>query len=308
MNLSYDIDRSYDCVKIDTDNWLSDSKYGLLRHRMSGRAVTTCLTKVLDKNIDNKNSEANVVLKEGSLIILSSVMAEISRERAYKIEGKHYYDVPIRHIIGYFEDNTVDLEHLKLLYNNVLIKKIDLSATGILYTVNENSTVGEVIRVGANRFNIESAPQPMSVAVGDVVLVQDNMTTSISINGEEYLLLAEDSVVGIFPSKEDIDIDKVDFVNNSILLEEYIDESLMSSSILLTPNMNYEELDISDIFNRDLFKVVGVDENLKLHGLEKNNIIFTDRNLTFYVYFKKKKYFLVRGMNNIYGKLTKENK
>lgn len=308
MNLSYDIDRSYDCVKIDTDNWLSDSKYGLLRHRMSGRTVTTCLTKVLDKNIDNKNSEANVVLKEGSLIILSSVMAEISRERAYKIEGKHYYDVPIRYIIGYFEDNTVDLEHLKLLYNNVLIKKIDLSATGILYTVNENSTVGEVIRVGANRFNIESAPQPMSVAVGDIVLVQDNMTTSISINGEEYLLLAEDSVVGIFPSKEDIDMDKVDFVNNSILLEEYIDESLMNSSILLTPNMNYEELDISDIFNRDLFKVVGIDENLKLHGLEKNNIIFTDRNLTFYVYFKKKKYFLVRGMNSIYGKLTRENK
>lgn len=308
MNLSYDIDRSYDCVKIDTDNWMSNSKYGLLRHRMSGRTVTTCLTKVLDKNIDNKNAEANTVLKEGSLIILSNIMAEISRERAYKIENKSYYDVPIRHIIGYFEDNIVDLEHLKLLYNNILIKKIDLSTTGVLYTVNENSTVGEVIRVGANRFNIETDPQPMSVAVGDIVLVQDNVTTSINIDGEEYLLLAESSVVGIFPSKDDINIDKVDFINNSVLLEEYIDESLMNSSVLLTPNINYEELDLSDIFNRDLFKVVGVDEDLNLHGLEKNDIIFTDRNLTFYVYFKKKRYFLVQGMNNIYGKLAGENK
>lgn len=308
MKLTYDIDRSYDCVKINTNNWMSSSKYGLTRSRMSGRTITTCLTEVLDKNISNKESEANSVLVEGSLIILSSVMAEISRDRAYEIDGNKYYDVPIRHIIGYFEDNSIDLAHLQLLYDNILIKKIDTSKVGSLYTVNDNSTVGEVIKVGANRFCIDTDPQPMSVAVGDIVFVQDNVTTEISIDGEEYLLLAESSIVGIFPSKDEINIDKVELINNSVLLEEYIDESLLDSSILLSPNINYEELDMSDIFNRDVFRVVGIDEDLSLHGINKNDIILTDRNLTFYVYFKKKKYFLVRGMFNIYGKINKENR
>ena len=135
-------------------------------------------------------------------------------------------------------------------------------------------------------------------------MLQDNVATEVEIEGETYLAVDISSVVGLFESENEMNIENLKVLNKNILMEEYRSSKLFDSSTLLAPNLNYEELDFSDIYNKDIFKVVALDE--KLEGLEKGDIVLMDRNLTFYVYFNGNKYFLVNGKNNISGKLIQE--
>ena len=302
MIINYSIDRSYNCLKIDTNNWLQNQN-SLKKYRMSGTSVITNITSIVDRNIDSKLIEVNRVLQVNSVILLPHVCCEVARLRSYQIGNRNFYDVPINQVAGYFSEGVIDIEHLNLLQDNVLIKKINMDKNKLLYSVNDNSTVGEVLKVGYDEFEFEGSRKPKYVSVGDLVLVQDNVSTEVLIDGESYLVLSEDSIIGTFPSKERMNIEELEAINNSILLTEYKSKFLFESSFLESPIIDYNTLDYADTYNQDLFTVVAVDENLQ--DIQKNDIIFTDRDLTFYVYFKKQKYFLVKGMQSISAKLIK---
>ena len=295
MELDYKVDRSENCVKINTDKWLTLDTNMLSRYRISGRSVITYLTRIVDKNLTEKWADTDKELPQDSVVLISRVASEVARNRAYQIDGENFYDIPITQVMGYFKDNAIDLLHFVPLSDKVLIKKINLDKQGFVHRVNDNSTVGKVLKTGSS---------VTSVSESDIVLIQDNVATELEVGFEKFLIVPEETIVGIFNSEENLSVDNLRVINKAVLLQEYQSSKVFDSSVLIMPELNYEELDFSDTFNSDLFKVVAVDESL--HEISKNDIILLDRNLTFYVFLNGEKYFLINGTKYISGKLQKE--
>lgn len=299
-NFDYKVDRNIDTVLIDTENWIQNSSNLLQTYRISGRSVITYLSKIEDSYISNKFKRANSVLKKGNIVLVSRVASEIARDRAFSIGNGKYYNVPVMQILGYFEDNQISYDSLTLLYNKILFEKIDTTNSPI-QRVNNNSMIGKVLKVGTNKFNPIWQEEPLTVQVGDTVIVKDNVTTKISLGAKDYYVTEESAVVGIFNSEDNYLLDNVKFINQSVLLKEYIAEKVLDSDLLCTPLINLSDLDYSDLYNINCFQVVYRDENLR--QINPGDVVLMDRSMTNYVYINDDKYFIVNGMSYIEGKV-----
>lgn len=61
----------------------------------------------------------------------------------------------------------------------------------------EKPQKGEVIALGTGRLTEDGKKVPFNVKKGDVVLFKKYSPEEIEIDGEEYLIMTEDSVLGI---------------------------------------------------------------------------------------------------------------
>jgi chaperonin GroES len=91
---------------------------------------------------------------------------------------------------------------IRPLNNRVLIKRIEeLTRTpGGLFlpdTAKEKPIEGEVLAVGEGRVDDNGKLVPMAVKVGDRVVFSKYSGTEIKLEGEEYLLMREDDILGI---------------------------------------------------------------------------------------------------------------
>lgn len=90
---------------------------------------------------------------------------------------------------------------LKPLGNRVVVKRrqAQTSKGGILLpeTAKEKPKEGEVIAVGPGKINDNGQVEPLCIKVGDVVLFGSYAGTEVKHDDEEYLILAEDDVLGI---------------------------------------------------------------------------------------------------------------
>jgi len=91
---------------------------------------------------------------------------------------------------------------LKPLADRVVVKKLeaeDKTAGGIVLpdTAKEKPQQGEVLAVGAGRYDEKGARQPMEVKVGDKVLFAKYSGTEVKIDGVEYLIMAERDLLAI---------------------------------------------------------------------------------------------------------------
>jgi chaperonin GroES len=91
---------------------------------------------------------------------------------------------------------------IRPLNNRVLIKRIEeLTRTpGGLFlpdTAKEKPIEGEVLAVGEGRVDDNGKLVPMAVKVGDRIVFSKYSGTEIKLEGEEYLLMREDDVLGI---------------------------------------------------------------------------------------------------------------
>ena len=300
--LNFKVDKTKDCIIINTDEWIQNSENSLKRYKMSGRSIITYLTEVVDKNIvSDKFKEADSVLEKGGIVLVSKIASEISRDRAITIDNKKYYNIPVMQVLGYFEGNKVSFNTLNLLYDKVLVEKVSLNE-GIFYT-EDHSMVGKVLKIGTHGFDSEWNRKPLQVKVNDVVLIKDNVSTKVTLDNKEYYVLEEGAIVGIFG--DDLKLDNLRVINNSVLLKEYIDEKLLGSDLLYTPFLNYKDLDETDIYNRNMFQVVRVDKSLK--DLEIGDIVLADRSVSNYVSVNEDKYedkyFMFTGMFYIDAKI-----
>jgi chaperonin GroES len=92
--------------------------------------------------------------------------------------------------------------NIRPLNNRVLIKRIEeLSRTpGGLFlpdTAKEKPIEGEVLAVGEGRVDDNGKLVPMTVKVGDRIVFSKYSGTEIKLEGEEYLLMREDDILGI---------------------------------------------------------------------------------------------------------------
>ena len=88
------------------------------------------------------------------------------------------------------------------LHDRILVRRVDEGETirgGIIIpdTAKEKPQEGEVIAVGKGKSNDEGKVFPLDVKSGDRVLFGKYSGTEIKIDGEEFLIMREEEVLGI---------------------------------------------------------------------------------------------------------------
>ena len=91
---------------------------------------------------------------------------------------------------------------VKPLGDRILVKQLEAKEQtegGIVIpdTVKEKPQEGEIIAAGEGKKNSDGKLVPLSLKVGDKVLYGKYSGTEVVIDGEDYLIIREDDVLGI---------------------------------------------------------------------------------------------------------------
>lgn len=88
------------------------------------------------------------------------------------------------------------------LHDRILVRRVEESETvrgGIIIpdSAKEKPQQGEVISVGKGKSNDEGRVFPLDVKAGDSILFGKYSGTEIKLDGEEFLIMREEEVLGI---------------------------------------------------------------------------------------------------------------
>ena len=91
---------------------------------------------------------------------------------------------------------------IRPLHDRILVKRVEegeQKVGGIIVpdSAREKPTHADVMAVGAGRVNKDGKRAPLAVKAGDRVLIGKWSGTDVKIDGQEYLILKEDEVLGI---------------------------------------------------------------------------------------------------------------
>ena len=93
--------------------------------------------------------------------------------------------------------------NIKPLHDRVIIRRIEDStnqtAGGLFIpdTAKEKPQEGEVIAVGAGKYKEDGTRQALDVKAGDRILFGKYSGSEIKLDGEDYLIMREDEVLGV---------------------------------------------------------------------------------------------------------------
>jgi len=92
---------------------------------------------------------------------------------------------------------------IRPLHDRVIIKRLDADEQmrgGIIIpdTAKEKPQQGEVIAAGEGKFREDGTRQPLDVKAGDRVLFGKYSGSEVKIDDEEYLIMKEDEILGVF--------------------------------------------------------------------------------------------------------------
>ena len=92
--------------------------------------------------------------------------------------------------------------NIRPLHDRVIVRRIDEGEQirgGIIIpdTAKEKPQEGEVIAAGEGKYKDDGTRQALDVKVGDRVLFGKYSGSEIKIDGEEYLIMREDEILGI---------------------------------------------------------------------------------------------------------------
>lgn len=277
LNYDYNIPRTKGKVLINTRDWVQPTENFTI-YKMSGKTFVSGITKVL--NINDNSCDSNI--KKGDVILLSRIASDIvaSPRIAYSLEGeKKYFDMSISQVLGTFENGKVNLDSLKLANNKVLYKVLQKNIDSNIMVSDNSTTMGVIQRLPDGYTGV--------LRKGMTILIKDNVSTNLYWN-KEYSIVEEKDVIAeviITQGRATLNI-----LNNYTLMKPYISDNVLNSNILISPNINYDDLDYSDMYNRNLFKIYMTDVNT---GLKVGDILLVNRDYTTYVYFNNEKFFTI---------------
>ena len=92
------------------------------------------------------------------------------------------------------------------LHDRILLRRVEEGETirgGIIIpdSAKEKPQEGEVIAVGKGKSNDEGKTFPLDVKAGDRVLFGKYSGTEIKIDGEDFLIMREEEVLGVLKTK-----------------------------------------------------------------------------------------------------------
>ena len=96
--------------------------------------------------------------------------------------------------------------HIRPLYDRIVVKRIEEKETkvGGLFipdSAKEKPQEGEVVAVGQGKRNDEGKLIPLDVKAGDRILFGKYSGSDIKVDGNEYMIMREDEVLGILDAK-----------------------------------------------------------------------------------------------------------
>lgn len=290
MRYDFNTSRLKGKVQISINNWVSPEENLLEIRKITGKSYVTYITKALVVGDEVQG------INQNDYMLLSKVACDIATTPtvAYEFEGEKYFNVPSEQILGVFNNNKVTLSELTLQNKNVLFKRVNKKQSSSLVIEETNTMLGEVIKVAKGS----------KLKVGDKIVVRDNVSTPIRFGELELFVTEEKFIVGIANKGESIE--DITILNGYILMKSYIPSHVLNSSILETPVINYEDLDYSDINNRNLFKVMYVDKTLK--GIKEGDILLLSRDYTNYMYYENERYFVINEEKWISGKILERDR
>jgi chaperonin GroES len=91
---------------------------------------------------------------------------------------------------------------IRPLNDRILVKRLEgeeKTAGGIIIpdSAKEKPAEGEVVAVGPGKLNDAGARVVMDVAVGDRVLFSKYGGTEVKLDGEDFLIMREDDILGV---------------------------------------------------------------------------------------------------------------
>ena len=95
---------------------------------------------------------------------------------------------------------------IRPLYDRIVVKRIDDSAektaSGLFIpdSAKEKPQEGEVIAVGQGKRSDDGKLMPLDVKAGDRILFGKYSGSDIKLDGEEYMIMREDEVLGVLDS------------------------------------------------------------------------------------------------------------
>jgi chaperonin GroES len=92
---------------------------------------------------------------------------------------------------------------IRPLHDRIIVKRLDEQEQmrgGIIIpdTAKEKPQQGEVIAAGEGKFREDGTRQPLDVKTGDRVLFGKYSGSEVKIDNEEYLIMREDEILGVF--------------------------------------------------------------------------------------------------------------
>src|SRR6266487_5029513 len=95
---------------------------------------------------------------------------------------------------------------IRPLYDRIVVKRVEEQETvrgGIIIpdTAKEKPQEGEVVAVGKGKRLEDGKLIPLDVQVGDHILFGKYSGSDIKLDGEEYLIMREDEVLGILDAQ-----------------------------------------------------------------------------------------------------------
>lgn len=91
---------------------------------------------------------------------------------------------------------------IRPLYDRIIVKRVELqrtTASGIVIpdTAAEKPEQGEVVAVGSGRLLQDGSVRPLQVKTGERVLFGKYAGQTVKIDGEEFLVMREEDVLGV---------------------------------------------------------------------------------------------------------------
>jgi chaperonin GroES len=91
---------------------------------------------------------------------------------------------------------------IRPLNDRILVKRMaseEMSAGGIIIpdSAKEKPAEGEIVAIGPGKLNDKGDRVAMDVKVGDSVLFSKYGGTDIKLDGEDYLIMREDDILGV---------------------------------------------------------------------------------------------------------------
>jgi co-chaperonin GroES (HSP10) len=266
------------------------------------------ITKAIKVSIEEEKFGSSI--KEGDTLFLSRYLVSCKKFRLDEsyINCEDYSNIPVKLILGRFNDGMLNIGSLEMFFDKVLIEPIkDLKIGSILLTENSACDIGRVVKRGNGGLFRDYTRRNPLVEEGDVILYWNNTSTPITLASKPYSAIEDGRIIGIFKDGV-LEMENLQMLDGRILLKDMEEEKLDLTSKIILPAKgsagNDFELQSNAENNYEVFKIGERGKEyrqglfLQNEGIKEGDTLVVKGDYLQHVFFKSKKYYTLDDVVN----------